>query len=783
MASYLHLDFHAVQSMKHLPIHALIGAALSLGIAEAQLVDTTYSANQTLTASFFLEGNTGGTTATWTINPGVTVSGGRYFIGSTAAPNAGLATFVVDGGGTLDITRVGVFNLRLGQNGAPGGVPASEAGALIIRGGSTVKLSGTTAGAMQEQAGSSIKLDGVGSTFTSVGTWNAGTGLFSSQSSGTAGVQNSGAIPVTAEGGVINASVSGTFTTLTVLAAPPDPVLNVSSPATIQSDGLPVNVSIPFTNSGATLPQSIASVTPGGADAGFFTVNSFTSPVAPGGSGTIELTFTPITGGGGGGAYSADLTITSNDSANPSQVIVLSAAVSDPAMSIAQSSVDFGTLAANPGPVMASVAVTNDGATSDLNLSATLLGNTSEYQITSIPGPIPPGGSGNIVVTLTPGASSGHFGSLLSITSDAAYNSSAVLPVIAQVTPATTAPTSLTLVNGDFNANAYNSQNSTAPNGWTSSLVGVAGNYAQSIVNITPGFPALFWARGGNYLQQDLTTSNSGLTANKLTAVQVSFDRGYRNDVVTRGDILVRLSLWDLSTDTEISGRDVVIEDTGVIAGTGSNQLTATGVTLPVSVAAANPVALRIATVQPLLLTNQFEATALIDNVSVAVSGTYNPSTPFQAWALASGLDGTPGKENGVDDDPDQDGASNFEEFAFGANPLSSTSTSLAGVVTADTNSDTQNELLITVAVRSGASFSGSPSPSATVDGVTYSIQGSAALSAFDQVVEGPIASPVVPASLPVIAPAGYEYLTFRLAGSNGLTTRGFLRAVASEAP
>ena len=769
--------------MKHLPIIALIATALSLGIAEAQLVDTTYSANQTLSASYFLEGNTGGTTATWIINPGVTVTGGRYFIGSTATPNAGLATFVVAGGGILDITRVGVFNLRLGQNGAPGGVPASEAGALIIRGGSTVKLSGTTAGAMQEQAASSITLDGVGSTFSSVGTWNAGTGRFLSQSSGTGGVLNSGAIPVTAVGGVINASVSGTFTTLSVLAAPPDPVLNVSSPTTIQSDGLPVNVSIPFTNSGATLPLSITSVTPGGADAAFVTVNSFTSPVAPGGSGTIELTFTPITGGGGGGPYSADLTIASNDSANPSQVIVLSAAVSDPAMSIVQSSVDFGTLAANPGPVTASVSVTNDGATSDLIVSATLLGNTPEYQITSIPGPIPPGGSANIVLTLTSGALAGHFGSLLSITSDAAYNSSAIIPVIAQVTPATTAPTSLTLVNGDFNANAYNSQNPTAPNGWTSSLVGVAGNYGQTIVNISAGYPALFWARGGNYLQQDLTTSNSGLTANKLTGVQVSFDRGYRNDVVTRGDILVRLSLWDLTTDTEISGRDVVIEDTGVIAGTGSNQLTSTGITLPVSTAAANPVALRIATVQPFLLANQFEATALIDNVSVAVSGTYNPSTPFQAWALANSLDGTPGKENGVDDDPDQDGATNFEEFAFGANPLSSSSTSLAGVVTADTTSDTQNELLITVAVRNGASFGSTPSPSATVDGVTYSIQGSIALTAFDQVVEGPIASSVIPANLPAIAPSGYEYLTFRLAGSNGLPSRGFLRAVASEAP
>lgn len=749
---------------------------MSLGFAGAvPLVTTSYTADTNVgtATQYFLEGAVGGTTAIWTISPGVTVTGGRFFIGSTATPNDATATFIVNGGGILNIDRTGVFNLRLGQNNA------SEAGVLKISNGSTVKLTGTTAGCFQEKTGSSIILDGIGSTFTSVGTWNATTGLFSSQVSTTAGVLNSGAIPVTALGGTISASVSGSSTTLTVLAAAPDPVLTISNPPEIASNGSAVIVSVPFSNTGSTLPLTISSVTPGGSDAAYFTVNSFTSPVAPGAGGTINLTFTPVSGG----PYAANLTVASNDSANPSQTINLTGKVSDPAISLASNKVDFGSLLSNPGATTVNVPVTNTGAFENLTVTAELLGSDPSFSITSAPPSIVPGATENIVVSFTPGLVTGQFGALLKVSTNAYYDPTKTIPVLAQVATAGSPPISLALTNADFNANTYDSAVSTTPNGWTSSLVGTTGNYGSTLPNRTDN-SANFRATGGGYIQQDLSTANPGLTANKLTAVFVSLDKGYRNDALTNGPILMRVSLWDLATNTELSGRDVAIEDTGVQTGTNRNLTTASTIELPVSSTATNPVALRIATRQPVLpIASDFFATGFIDNVVLTATGTYSPSTPFQDWALASGLDGTPGKEAGAGDDPDQDGATNFEEFAFGANPLSPSSTSLAGVVTSDTNSDTQNELLITVAVRSGASFSGSPSPSATVDGVTYSIQGSAALTAFDQVVEGPLASAVVPANLPASAPSGYEYRTFRLSGSNGLPSRGFLRAVASETP
>ena len=69
--------------------------------------------------------------------------------------------------------------------------------------------------------------------------------------------------------------------------------------------------------------------------------------------------------------------------------------------------------------------------------------------------------------------------------------------------------------------------------------------------------------------------------------------------------------------------------------------------------------------------------------------------------------------------------------------------------------------------------FTGSPL-AASVDGVTYTIQGSTNLSDFTTTVL-PV-DPVVPGTLPP-AGTGYSYRSFILDGSNGLPAKGFLRA------
>ncbi|MCW1924430.1 autotransporter-associated beta strand repeat-containing protein [Luteolibacter arcticus] len=156
--------------------------------------------------------------------------------------------------------------------------------------------------------------------------------------------------------------------------------------------------------------------------------------------------------------------------------------------------------------------------------------------------------------------------------------------------------------------------------------------------------------------------------------------------------------------------------------------------------------------------------------------------SPFQSWISTSypslsGDDALPGA------DPDDDGMSNLDEFAFMGDPTSGSDRGPAKGLAIDTNSNGSKELNYTVAVRSGAAFTGSPSLTATVDGVTYTIQGSTNLTAFTAAV-----NEVVPAltpaqtGLPDITEGGWEYRTFKLTGSEGLVGKGFLRAQA-EAP
>ncbi len=158
--------------------------------------------------------------------------------------------------------------------------------------------------------------------------------------------------------------------------------------------------------------------------------------------------------------------------------------------------------------------------------------------------------------------------------------------------------------------------------------------------------------------------------------------------------------------------------------------------------------------------------------------------TPYTAWAAAKGLDGTPGKENGTADDPDKDGRNNLAEFAFDGNPLSVADNGKVYGLNEDSDADanTDKEMILTVAVRNGTpAFSGSPSALAVhpTDGISYTIQGSLNLIDFTTAIVNVVPTPVITGLPP--ASAGYEYRSFSLDGSNGLTQKGFLRAKVSE--
>jgi hypothetical protein len=165
------------------------------------------------------------------------------------------------------------------------------------------------------------------------------------------------------------------------------------------------------------------------------------------------------------------------------------------------------------------------------------------------------------------------------------------------------------------------------------------------------------------------------------------------------------------------------------------------------------------------------------------VIGVSPPADPYAAWAVAKGLDGTAGKEAGAGDDPDKDGRTNLDEFAFDGNPLSGANDGKVVGRTA-TLIDTSKVLILTLPVRAGAVFNGPGDlVSDPVDGIVYQIQGSDDLVDFTTMgvteITGADAT-AIQTGLPSLT--GWVYRTFR---SPGIVTDGdsrdFLRAGVSQ--
>lgn len=154
------------------------------------------------------------------------------------------------------------------------------------------------------------------------------------------------------------------------------------------------------------------------------------------------------------------------------------------------------------------------------------------------------------------------------------------------------------------------------------------------------------------------------------------------------------------------------------------------------------------------------------------------PPTAYESWAIGYGLD--PFTDGAPGFDKDGDGQVNSVEFALGGSPVSGSDNAKIYSLAADSDvdGDATNELILTIAVRSGTpAFTGSPSPTATHDGYTYTIEGSTDLTTFATATTPTTAA--VTTGLPA-APAGYEYRSFSLSGSNGFPSKGFQRVVVT---
>jgi hypothetical protein len=166
---------------------------------------------------------------------------------------------------------------------------------------------------------------------------------------------------------------------------------------------------------------------------------------------------------------------------------------------------------------------------------------------------------------------------------------------------------------------------------------------------------------------------------------------------------------------------------------------------------------------------------------SVVITSTSFTSA-YQTWITSFDFPGITNPDRTPTGDPENDGKTNLEEFALNDNPASGVPSgkfrSRVETVGAD------QALVLTLPVRGAPVFGGSPSKTASADGVVYTIQGSNNLSAFDQGV-----TEVTPASVDGLpaTDSGWTYRSFRLDGAIGGGTprgpRGFLRAGIAPAP
>lgn len=150
-------------------------------------------------------------------------------------------------------------------------------------------------------------------------------------------------------------------------------------------------------------------------------------------------------------------------------------------------------------------------------------------------------------------------------------------------------------------------------------------------------------------------------------------------------------------------------------------------------------------------------------------SFTITPNDIFAGWAAANGL---VSGQNGPNDDPDDDGATNLLEFGVDGNPRSGSDSGGVFLSRWDSNSNGRDDLTLVVATRAGATFTAGPNGTqiATIDGIAYTIEGSLDLVNFTSAV-----SHVMTSTSPN---PDYEYQTFRLNASDteSPSEAGFLR-------
>ena len=152
--------------------------------------------------------------------------------------------------------------------------------------------------------------------------------------------------------------------------------------------------------------------------------------------------------------------------------------------------------------------------------------------------------------------------------------------------------------------------------------------------------------------------------------------------------------------------------------------------------------------------------------------------TAFESWAAELSL---PPGQDGVDDDPNGDGVPNIAHFAFNTDPLGDGSDEGKTRLVVEEVGGT-DYLTITLPIRNGATFSGSPLTSNLIDDLLiYSILGDTDLKApWDLPVVEVV--PALDTGLPVTG-VDWEYRSFRLSDPFSDLPRAFIRVGVTTSP
>lgn len=162
----------------------------------------------------------------------------------------------------------------------------------------------------------------------------------------------------------------------------------------------------------------------------------------------------------------------------------------------------------------------------------------------------------------------------------------------------------------------------------------------------------------------------------------------------------------------------------------------------------------------------QYETARITGTGRIVVPG----ADPYADWASGFGLAGG-NADKGAD--PDNDGRLNLLEFATNDDP---TSPLASGKVRARVENVSGNDVLVlTLPVRAGAAFSGVTAQDATIDNLTYSIEGSDDVDEWNLVISEVTPALTANPAMPALD-AGWTYRTFRTPGNVTSDPEDFIR-------